>query len=99
MIYSAYGLPHTPRRRKVWPHGARLGGRSKYPRLSALGVRVEQDNARRVEIAQALQDIGENVELPAGDYVSAFHTESLLLGFAPDDLEKRINAFLSTLSG
>lgn len=72
----------------------------RWPRLSSLGVRVEFDGALVCveELRQALADIGEKVELPTEERVSAELLEPLLIKFEPFELDNRICSFLWRLT-
>jgi hypothetical protein len=81
--------------------GIRLEGNcaKRWPRLSALGVRVELNGQVSLgELRQALIDIGEQVDLPKCATATADTLEPLLSELMPADLNTRITAFLGKLT-
>ena len=69
-----------------------------FPRLSALGVRVERGAVVQAEIVQALRDLRISVELPPGVYIPASKLEEALAAYAPEQLRRDIDAFLDKLA-
>lgn len=79
--------------------GVLLRGRSQFPRISALGVRINRDGtvARR-EICQACMDVGVAVQLPDTAIVSVDTIERALSCHDPQWLKQRIEMFLDQLA-
>lgn len=69
-----------------------------YPRLSALGVRVEEGTVYRDEIAQALSDLHIEVNLPDTKRIEAAVIEAALAQYEPAYLRTEIDKFLDHLT-
>lgn len=95
-------MEYLTRRSVAQQYGARgalLRGRSQYPRISALGVRVNPDcTVARHEICQACIDVGVVIQLPEAAIVNADMIECALSGHDPERLKQRIETFLDELA-
>ncbi len=79
--------------------GVLLRGRSQYPRIAALGVRVNRDDTvARNEICQACIDVGITVQLADTAIVSADAIEHMFAAYGPEHLKQRIESFLDQLA-
>lgn len=95
-------MDYLTRRAVAQQHGVRgvlLGGDDSFPRIAALGVRVNRDGAvTNKEIRQACTDIMIEVQLPEASVLDAGTIERALSGYDPVDLKRRIESFLDQLA-
>ncbi len=95
-------MDYLTRRSVAQQYGARgvlIRGRSQYPRISALGVRVNRDGTvARNEICQACIDVGVVIQLRDATIVNADVIEWALSGHDPEWLKQRIETFLDELA-